>query len=73
MKTVIAVLIVLGSLSASAQSTKKPSCESIVVEQIMRTKGVTEKLVDLLSDSDFSAVEDIQNSSKELAKLVCKK
>jgi predicted signal transduction protein with EAL and GGDEF domain len=73
MKTIVVTLIVLGSVSAFAQTAKKPSCEAIAYEQLMKTQTLNNRLIDLLSDSDFSAVEEIKISAEALAKLACKK
>lgn len=56
-----------------AQATNVLTCESLAYEQIMKTKALNKRLIALLSDSDFSSVEDIKNSAKALAELACKK
>ena len=72
MKTIIVTILALGSVSAFAQSDKKSSCELIAYEQIMKTETLNKRLIILLSDSDFSSVEEIKNNAEALAKLACK-
>ncbi len=72
MKKLLIGLLVLGSFSTFAGTEEKAAtCELKAREEILNSKTVRAKLEDLLSDSDFVAVEEISNSANTLAKLAC--
>jgi hypothetical protein len=73
MRKLLIGLLVLGSFSVFAANEPASTCEDKAREEILNSKTVRTKLVNLLSDSDFTAVEEISDSTLALAKLACKK
>ena len=74
MKKLFIGLILIGSFSTFAGSGQEAStCEGTAREEILNSATLRAKLVDLLSDSDFTALAEISDTANAIAKLACKK
>lgn len=72
MKSLFFGLLVFSSLSTFAQaSNDETSCQLEAAEQILNSKKVQEKIIQLLAESNFLAVAQIQDSAFTLASQVC--
>lgn len=76
MKKLLLSLLVLSATTVFAQVEvikNEPTCEGVAYAQLLKTKTLNAKLIDLLADADESIEEiaEIQRLAKELAQIAC--